>query len=81
LSVITPKRERNRCTLCKRAKPRAISEQTRKKEPCPSSGCEFAAEIMEEIEKKSRINIVPRERKILDVKEKPKTKIEIVKKK
>jgi len=92
LSSITKTREKNRCTACKRRKHVAIDEQAGKREACLVTHCDFATEILEEIERRLRFNIVPKEIKKVDIKEKEKTekvdikekekpKIELIKRK
>lgn len=79
----TQKKEKNRCTTCKRSRRSAISEQAGKKDPCPvlERDCDFFKEIEEEIENRYKLKIVPIEKKKLNVTEKQKPKIEIVKRK
>jgi hypothetical protein len=81
LTRIQQKTARGRCTVCKRRRGVAVAEQAAKGEPCPLVGCEFAAEIAAEIENRSRISIVPKEKKRIDITEKPSPKIEVVKRK
>jgi hypothetical protein len=79
LTGIHQKRERGRCTLCKRKKGVAIAEQVAKGKPCPSNSCEFAAEIAEAIENRNRLKIVPKEKKLVQITEKQSRKINLVK--
>ncbi len=50
-----------------------------KGKPCPSSSCEFAAEIAEAIENRNRLRIVPKEKKLVQITEKQSRKINLVK--
>ena len=72
---------KGRCTVCKRSGRVAIVEQAAKGEPCPLSGCEFAAEITEEIENRQRISITPKEKKRVHITEKQSLKIDFIKRK
>ncbi len=80
MTRIHQKTAKGRCTVCKRRGSVAIAEQAGKGEPCPLGGCEFAAEIAAEIENRNRIRIVPREKKRVDIIEKPSPKINVKRK-
>jgi hypothetical protein len=81
LSRITSKKAPTRCTTCKRSSRIAITEQSAKNVQCDVSACDFHSEIKEAIEAKYRLSITPKEKKNLNVIEKEKTKIQIVRKK
>ena len=81
MTGIHQKTERGRCTLCKRRKGVAIAEQAAKGEPCSSNSCEFAAEIAEAIEKRNRLRIVAKEKKMVQITEKQSRKINFLKRK
>lgn len=81
MNIIHQITARSRCTVCKRSKRDAIVEQAAKGESCPQSGCEFAAEITEEIENRRRIRIVPKEKKRIHITEKQSPKIDFIKRK
>jgi hypothetical protein len=81
LTGINQKTASGRCTACKRRRGTAIAEQAAKGEPCPLGGCEFAAEIEAEIENRSRIRIVPKEPKIIQITEKQRPQIDIIRRK
>jgi uncharacterized Fe-S cluster-containing protein len=81
LTRIQQKTARSRCTACKRSRRIAVAEQAVKREPCPLSGCEFVAEIAEEIENRRRLKIVPKEKKRVHITEKQSTKINFIKRK
>lgn len=81
MTRIHQKIARGRCTACKRRRGVAIAEQAVKGEPCPLSGCEFAAEIAAEIENRNQIRIVPKEKKRVHITEKESPKISITKRK
>jgi hypothetical protein len=79
LTGIHQKTERGRCTLCKRRRGVAIAEQVAQGEPCPSNSCEFVGEIAEAIEKRNRLKIVAKEKKLVQIIEKQSRKINLVK--
>jgi hypothetical protein len=81
LTRIHQKTARGRCTVCKRRRSVAIAEQAAKGEPCPPHECEFAAEIRAEIENRSRIRIIPKEMKRIQITERQSPKIDVVKRK
>lgn len=81
MTRIYKKTARGRCTVCKRRRGVAIAEQAANDEPCPPNGCEFAAEIAAEIENGSQIRIVPKEKKRIDITEKPSPEINVIKRK
>jgi Na+-translocating ferredoxin:NAD+ oxidoreductase RNF subunit RnfB len=81
LTGIRPTKERGRCTACKRRRGVAIAEQAAKGEPCPWGGCEFAAEIAAEIENRSRISIVPKEKKRIHITEKQRPQVDFIRRK
>ena len=81
MTRIHQKTTRGRCTVCKRSRRVAIAEQAAKGEPCPTNGCEFAAEIAEAIENRNRLSIVQKEKKRVYITEKPSPKINFVKRK
>ena len=81
MTGIHQKTERGRCTLCKRRRGVAIAEQAAKREPCAANSCEFAAEIAEAIEKRNRLKIVAKDKKLVQITEKQRRKIDLVKRK
>jgi len=81
LSRIHQKTARGRCTACKRSRRVAIVEQAAKGETCPLNGCEFAAEITQEIENRQRLRVVPKEKKMVNIIEKKSPKIDLIKRK
>jgi hypothetical protein len=81
LTRIHQKTASGRCTACQRRRGIAIAEQAAKGEPCPLGGCEFAAEIAAEIENRSRLKIVPKEKKRIHITEKQSPQINIIRRK
>lgn len=75
------KKERGRCTVCKRKRRDAIAEQVIKREPCNQSLCELDQDIQNAIEDSFRLNITPKEKNLnLHITPKEKKIIEITKK-
>ncbi len=74
-------KERGRCTACKRRRGVAIAEQAAKGEPCALNECGFAAEVAAEIENRSRLRIVPKEKKRIHITEKQRPQIDIIRRK
>lgn len=54
---IRPNNDKKVCTLCKRHKNQAISEQLEEGKTCGHPGCEFKKEIKAAIDNKTKIKI------------------------
>lgn len=78
---ITQKKNKSRCTICKRNSRTAISEQAATSVHCDVASCDFATEIKEAIEAKYKLSITPKEKTNLNVVVKDKPIIQIVRKK
>lgn len=81
MSRITTKKAQTRCTTCKRNSQTAITEQAAKNVHCDVAACDFHIIIKEAIEAKYKLSITPKEKINLNVTEKDKPKIQIVRKK
>ena len=79
MTIIYQKTGSGRCTACQRERGLAIAEQAAQGEPCPLGGCDFATEIAAEIENRSRIRIVPKEKQMIHITEKQSPQIIILK--